>query len=184
MSRTPSDRYSPTIMHAFRAAFEARDARKKMDLRGEEGERIVASRRIPLRFGMRNAVVRDELARDLSNLLNTVNLAAAEDLSEVPLVERSILNFGLSDLGTASEERSIRSRLAEDIMRVLDQYEPRLIKGSIRIEPYEPERSDENTLCFMVHAEMKGTPVNLGLEFIAEIEQGAKRVEVRKLATQ
>jgi hypothetical protein len=36
----------------------------------------------------------------------------------------------------------------------------------------------------MVHAEMKGTPVNLGLEFIAEIEQGAKRVEVRKLATQ
>jgi type VI secretion system protein ImpF len=154
MSRTPSDRYSPTIMHAFRAAFEARDARKKMDLRGEEGERIVASRRIPLRFGMRNAVVRDELARDLSNLLNTVNLAAAEDLSEVPLVERSILNFGLSDLGTASEERSIRSRLAEDIMRVLDQYEPRLIKGSGRFEPDERERADVTTLCCMVNAEM------------------------------
>jgi len=171
-------------MHAFRAAFEARDARKTMDLRGDEGERIVASRRIPLRFGMRNAVVRDELARDLSNLLNTVNLDAAEDLSEFPLVMHSVLNFGLNDLGSASEERSVRLKLAGDILRVLDQYEPRLIKGSIRIEPYEPERSDENTLCFMVHAEMKSSPVNLGLEFIAEIEQGATRVEVRKLATQ
>lgn len=171
-------------MHAFRAAFEARDSRKREDQRGEEGERILASRRVPLRYGMRTHVVREELAHDVSILLNTINLSSAQDLSEFPLVERSVLNYGLIDAGGAAEERSVRNRLSAELMRVLEQYEPRLVDGTLRVEPYEPDKNDENTLWFTVYAEMKSSPVNLGLEFIAEVEQGAGRIEVKKLSAQ
>lgn len=171
-------------MHAFRAAFEARDARKALDLRGEEGERVVAGRRLPLRYGMRDAAIRSELAHDLAALLNTINLASIEDLSEFPQVEGSILNYGIGDTSGLTEERSARLVLADEILRVLERHEPRLVPGSVQIEPYVPEQSDENTICFMVRGELSSSPVNLGLEFIAEVQQGAKKVDIRKLATQ
>ncbi len=38
------DRLRPPLMYAFREAHAARDARKKLDLRDEAGERIVAGR--------------------------------------------------------------------------------------------------------------------------------------------
>ena len=39
------DRLSPPLMLAFRSAHAARDARKKLDLRDESGERVIAGRR-------------------------------------------------------------------------------------------------------------------------------------------
>ena len=38
------ERLSPPLMYAFRTAHEARDAKKKIDLRDESGERVIASR--------------------------------------------------------------------------------------------------------------------------------------------
>ena len=46
MSVVPKkDRLSPPLMLAFRNAYAARDARKKLDLRDASGERVIASRR-------------------------------------------------------------------------------------------------------------------------------------------
>ena len=39
----------PPLMHVFRAAHEAKDANKKLDLRDEAGDRIIAGRRLPAR---------------------------------------------------------------------------------------------------------------------------------------
>ena len=39
------DRLSPPLMYAFRSAHAARDANKKIDLRDESGERVIAGRR-------------------------------------------------------------------------------------------------------------------------------------------
>ena len=52
-------RLTPPLMHAFRAAHDARDAKKKLDLRDEEsGERIIAGRRGPARAAITEPVLR------------------------------------------------------------------------------------------------------------------------------
>ena len=42
--------------------------------------------------------LRESLKRDLAWLLNTSNLSDVQDLSEYPLVETSVLNYGMPDL--------------------------------------------------------------------------------------
>lgn len=176
-------RYSPTIMHAFRAAFEAKDARKRLDLRDEAGERIVASRRLPHRYGARDQILKDELARDVTNLLNTVNLGSSVDLSDLPHVEGSILNYGLADPTAAGSEESVRARLAADIHARLLHYEPRLVAGTLAVEP-RPDQDNEaaNAMSFTVAGELHARPVNIGIEFIADLEPGSQTFSVKRLA--
>src|SRR5262245_57304624 len=59
------DRLSPPLMYAFRGAHEARDAKTKLDLRDEAGERVIASRRMAVRTAITEPTLRREVARDL-----------------------------------------------------------------------------------------------------------------------
>jgi len=68
------ERLSPPLMHAFRSAFEARDSRKKLDLRDESGERMIATRRTAARVAITEPTLRREVSRDLDALLNTIAL--------------------------------------------------------------------------------------------------------------
>jgi type VI secretion system protein ImpF len=87
-----NDRMAPPLMHAFREAFRNKDAEKELDLRDDTGERIIASRRVQARSWANETALRRDLAEDLTRLLNTVNLASAEDLSDFSYVARSIVN--------------------------------------------------------------------------------------------
>ena len=59
-------------MLAFRVAHAARDAKSKVDLRNEQGERVIAGRRASGRAPISEAILRKEVARDLESLMNTV----------------------------------------------------------------------------------------------------------------
>src|ERR1700735_3497640 len=93
-----NDRLAPPLMYAFRAANEKRDAKKRIDLRDEAGERVIAPRRVTTRIPISESGLRREVMTDLLGLLNTTNLDAAEDLADMPAVRSSILNFGFPDL--------------------------------------------------------------------------------------
>ena len=69
-------------MHAFRTAYEARDAKKKLDLRDESGERVIANRRRPPRGAITEPTLRREVARDLDALMNTIALESTQDLRD------------------------------------------------------------------------------------------------------
>src|SRR5208337_3872278 len=91
--------------HAFRAAHRERDAAVKVDIR-ENGERVLAPRRVTTRAPIRETELRRLVGSDISALLNTVNLESAEDLSTAPEVRKSILNFGFPDLARISIDES------------------------------------------------------------------------------
>ena len=95
MAVNAKTRLSPPLMHAFRAANAARDAKTKIDLRNEHGERLIAGRRVSGRTPVSETVLRKEVARDLESLMNTVALESTEDLSGFAHVQRSILNAGI-----------------------------------------------------------------------------------------
>ena len=71
-SANRKSRLSSPLMFIFRAAHEAKDAKKKIDVRNEAGERIIASRRLRPRQVIDESLLRREVARDLTALLNTV----------------------------------------------------------------------------------------------------------------
>jgi len=175
------DRFAPPLMHAFRSAFRDHDARKAFDLRDEGGERIIAGRRASPRNIVNQTVLKEELSDDLGALLNTVNMAASEDISRFSYVERSILNYGLLDLTAISiDERSVED-IGTVLKTVLANYEPRLIKKSIQIERDRTLDEASLKIRFNVHAEMAATPVDVPVEFVADLELDSGKMKISRL---
>jgi type VI secretion system protein ImpF len=169
-------RLSPPLMHVFRAAHEAKDAKKKIDLRGESGERVIAGRRLRPRQVITEPVLRREVWRDLDALLNTISLEATVDMSEAPLVRESILNFGLPDVTHRSiDERGVGD-IPEEIRQAIVRYEPRLAAASLHIERDMSVDPVELKVRFIVRAELTCDPVHVPVEFVADLIETGKIV--------
>jgi type VI secretion system protein ImpF len=168
-------------MYVFRAAHEAGDSRKRVDLRDEAGERIIAGRRMASRTAISEPVLRSEVSRDLSMLMNTINMASIEDLSEAPAVRRSILNYGIPDLAHRSIDETGVGDITGEIERALVDYEPRLVPASIRAMRDKTVRAADLQLRFHVRAELKCDPINIPVEFIADMEVETGKVKIDRL---
>ncbi len=176
-------RFSPTVMHAFRAAFKARDSRKHVDMRDESGERIVAPRRLPHRYGARETILKEELARDLSALLNTVSLSSSLDLSDRPDVAASVLAFGIDDPAVAGTEEGTRRRIAGEIARRIATFEPRILADTLKVVPRPRSDAESVTaMSFTVEGEVRAVPVNIGVEFVADLDPLSRAFSVKRLA--
>jgi len=174
-------RVAPPFMHAFRQAFEEKDARKELDLRDASGERVIASRKNTARLPINESTLRRELAEDLNALLNTIRLSSAEDLSSCPHAARSILNYGLTDVTSHSVEENAVEDIMGELRRVLSQYEPRLKGSSITIERDASIDSSLMNIRFIIQAEMYATPVDVPVEFIAELELESGKFRVPRV---
>ena len=128
MAMQKNDRLAPPLMYAFRAAHEKRDAKQRLDLRDEAGERVIAARRVTTRSPISESGLRREVMTDLLGLLNTTNLDAATDLSTLPAVRSSILNFGFPDLSWRTIDENGLSDVAREIEVALTDFEPRLAR--------------------------------------------------------
>jgi type VI secretion system protein ImpF len=175
------DRLSPPLMYAFRGAHQARDAKTKLDLRDEAGERIIASRRAAVRTAITEPVLRQEVARDLESLMNTIALESSEDLLSVPFVRKSILNFGLPDITHRTIDESSIEEIGEEIRSALVQYEPRLSPDSIRVELGPEMDQAELKLRFFVRADLLCEPLNVPVEFVADFELDTGNITIGRL---
>jgi type VI secretion system protein ImpF len=182
MKKQPKhDRFVPPIMQAFRAAFRERDSEKNIDMRSQEGERVIAGRRTTPRNSVSETALRQDLANDLAALLNTVNLASAVDLEGLDEVKSSILNYGVEDLTSVSANSSSVGNIPGKIRKVLQTYEARLAEGTVTVTPNE-ELDELNTkLSMHVSAEMHATPSDVPIEFVADVEPFGNGVTLSKL---
>jgi type VI secretion system protein ImpF len=165
-----NDRLAPPLMFAFRAAHEKRDAKKTLDLRDEAGERVIAARRMTARAAVSDAVLRREVMRDILDLLNTTNFGAAQDVSTTPEARRSILNYGLPDIAWRTIDENGLAEIARELEASLADFEPRLARGSVKAVRDFSVSSDELKLRFLVRADLRAHPVNVPIEFVAEID--------------
>jgi type VI secretion system protein ImpF len=181
MANVRNDRLAPPLMFAFRRAHEKRDAKVRVDLRDESGERIIAPRRLSVRSPISESGLRREVMVDLLALLNTTNLGAAEDLSSTPEVRTSILNFGFPDLSWRTIDENALSDLAGEIETALASFEPRLARSSIQVRRDTTVGADELKLRFLVKADLWARPVNVPVEFIAEVELDSGKIKIDRL---
>lgn len=174
-----STRVRLPLAEAFRQAHGHRDARLRIDQRDEAGERVLAGRRGGARAAMSAADLQRGVARDLEDLMNTVNFAASTDVTDFPAVARSILNYGFTDISRRSIDEETVAEISAEIETALTLFEPRLAAGSVvawRDDTVDPA---ELKLRFVVRAEIDCDPLNLPVEFVADLEQDTGKIAVR-----
>jgi type VI secretion system protein ImpF len=167
---------SPPLMRAFRAAHEAGDATSKIELRTTDGDRIVAGRRLRPRQVITEKVLRHEVARDLDALLNTVALESTVEMDEAPFARKSILNFGLPDISNLTIDTTEIKRIPEEIRAAVVNFEPRLAAASLQIERDLTLDPAELKVRFLVRADLTCYPVQVPVEFVADIVESGKIV--------
>jgi type VI secretion system protein ImpF len=170
-------------MHAFRSAHEARDAKLKLDLRDEAGERIIAGRRASVRAAITEPILRREVARDLDSLMNTIALESGEDLSAFEQVRGSVLNFGLPDITHRSIDETSVDAVGDEIKSALLHHEPRLIASSVRVSRDAQVDEAELRIRFVVRADVLCEPLNVPVEFVADLELDTGNISVGRTGT-
>jgi type VI secretion system protein ImpF len=175
------ERLAPPLMFAFRAAHEKHDAKKALDLRDAHGERVIAPRRAPSRAPISESGLRREVSGDLGDLLNTVNLDAAIDLEEAPHVARSVLNFGFPDLTTRTIDEHRLLEISRELEQALTTFEPRLSVGTLKVGRDPFVDIEALRVKFFIRADLRAEPMDVPVEFIAEVELDSGKIKVDRL---
>jgi type VI secretion system protein ImpF len=129
---------------------------------------------------MNEAQLRECVRRDLSWLLNTTCMAAAQPLDAASEVSRSVVNYGICDLAGQTLSGVDSGTLERVLRESIWFFEPRLLRDSVRLEVITDEkRVGRNALVFDIQAELWAQPVPVALYLRTEIdlENGSVRVE-------
>ncbi|WP_330647226.1 type VI secretion system baseplate subunit TssE [Thioclava sp. FTW29] len=174
------ERAKISIFQVFRSAFEEHDARRANGP-AQGGEVEVTQRSKPRREGVSADQLRRHLKSDLDALLNTIRLDAAQDLDDAPYVADSILNYGFRDLSSVSLAELQRQDLVQSIRESLLRHEPRLLAESLHVRVVEPDGNARQRLSISVEAEMAGDPVDIPVDFDAEVDLGSGNMKMSTL---
>jgi len=167
-------RLSPPLMHVFRAAHAAKDAKTTIEIRNELGERVLAGRRLRPRHVITEPVLRREVSLDLDALLNAIALESTVDMTDAPEVRKSIINFGIPDITHRTIDEVGVADITEEIKLAIINFEPRLAPDSVRVSRDTSVDPVELKIRFVVRADLTCDPVHVPVEFVAEIVEPSK----------
>jgi type VI secretion system protein ImpF len=123
--------------------------------------------------------MRNSVRRELNWLLNTVNLAAVEDLEPYPQVKTSVLNYGLPDLtGRISTKGAIQARAAE-IAGTIRLFEPRLDPNNLEVIA-SGEVGADNAVSYVIRGDVRSAVRMMPVKFYAAIEVETGEAIVRE----
>ncbi len=176
----PRDRHQLSLMHVFRAAHASRDAAKEQK-NLVDGDRELTQRSKERRAGTDEETLRQHLNRDMASLMNTVNLDATVSLEDYPYLRKSVANFGFGDLSQLAGTVDGPSKIAELIRKTLLAFEPRLIPDTLEVTASSDNDVADARITFDISAEMAASPADIPLNFVAEVDNGAGKIQMTKL---
>lgn len=125
------------------------------------------------------AALRATVLRELNWLLNTTCLGSGQDLSAVPEVATSVLNYGLGDLaGTLLSRPGIEAR-GREIREAVVRFEPRVARGSLEVEPVHGH-GKANSVGFVIRGDIANAVRAMPVEFHTEVEIETGTVSFRR----
>jgi type VI secretion system protein ImpF len=166
-------------MQVFRAAHEAKDAKKPVDIRNELGDPVIAGRRLRARQVITEPILRREVSRDLEALLNAIALESSVDMKNAPYVRKSIVNFGIPDVTHRSIDEIGVNDIPEEIRAAIVNFEPRLAAATLHIERDKSVDPAELKIRFIVRADLTCDPVHVPVEFVADVIDTGKIIVTR-----
>jgi type VI secretion system protein ImpF len=117
--------------------------------------------------------LREYVCRDLGALLNSNSLDISLDLTPYPLVQRSVLNFGMPSLAGRMARSVEPQKTAATIEEVIRRFEPRL--SHVRVTPEtRDDGGEQHVLAFRIEAQLWGQPLpqQLVLRTSIDIDSG------------
>ncbi|HOT84077.1 MAG TPA: type VI secretion system baseplate subunit TssE [Candidatus Defluviicoccus seviourii] len=148
---TPKERLQPALLDRLRddEPDKSQEARE---------QRVLSMRQL-----------RESVLRDLQWLLNTGNLAATGELDQYPLIARSVLNYGIADLSGVTAI-AMRGKLEGMIRQAILDFEPRILKDSVRVRVVEADQMNRNAVNIEIQGELWGQPLPTMLFLRSEID--------------
>ena len=176
----PKDRHQLSLMHVFRAAHASRDSRK-VEKNMQDGSREMTQRSKERRGGTDEETLRKHLNYDMASLMNTINLDAVIPLDDHPYLAKSIINFGFGDLSQMSDSEMDAQKVSALIRATLINYEPRLIEDTLEVTLSTEQDGATQRMTFDISAEMAASPADIPMNFVAEVDDGAGKIQMTKL---
>lgn len=176
-----SERLLPPLMHIFRDAHESRDAKKKIDIRADDGSRVLSGRRGMTRQPISEPALRREVMRNLVSLLNTSNLGSIEDLDETPHAARSIINYGIPDIARISIDENRVNLVIDYLREAIINYEPRIVPSTIITRRDKSVSDAELRVRFTISGQLRCEPLDIPVEFVAEVEGDTGKFRIERL---
>lgn len=174
------DRSRVSLLQIFRAAHQERDSR--VDLTGNaQGETAITHRSKMRRDGVTETTLKAHVQADLGALMNTIQLGAVIDLSDVPHVERSVLNYGFRDLSDVTVRDLNSTTVVASIRQSLLNHEPRIVPETLEIRVSDATGGTQHRLEISVTAELMADPVDVPIDFEAEVDLGSGKLRMRNL---
>lgn len=124
--------------------------------------------------------LREIVMRDLGWLLNTVNQELDIPEKSYPYASQSTLNYGITDV---SGKRAIDARpheLERLIHKAIEAFEPRIIKGSLRVDLSAGEIGTQSRIVFNVQADLWAEPVPMEVFMRTELDIATGNMFVSK----
>lgn len=170
-----------SLMNVFRQAARQRDAKAQDQTLTEDGGRVLSARSVERREGASQATLKEHLAQDLANLMGTINLEAAQSLEGFDFVRNSVLNYGMLDMSRLTTDDFRKSKITKDLRLALLANEPRLIADTLVVKLRDGGADASQRIAFDITAEMAARPVDVPMEFVAEIDTGAGKIAMSNL---
>lgn len=114
--------------------------------------------------------LREIVQRDLSWLLNTVDIHDEIDPETHPNVADSVVNYGLSGVsGNFSTEQRAEA-IRQSIQNAIANFEPRIIDGSVDVTLSPDDNEAEMTVALNIRADMWAQPMPLELFLRSKVD--------------
>ena len=177
------ERSRVSLLQVFRAAHHERDARVAQG-RSATGETEITRRSKMRRDGVDETTLKAHVQADLGALMNTIQLGAAVDLRDAPHIARSVLNYGFRDLSEVTAQDLGSTEVVASIRQSLLDHEPRIVPETLEVRVTDQGRNARHRLEIAVSAELMADPVDVPIDFEAEIDLGAGKLRMRSLRVQ
>ena len=169
------DRLSPPLMYAFRSAHAARDATEKLDLRDEAGERDYRRARVRERgrLSPSRAAARGGAGSRIADEYDRARIGRGPDRISNS-VRKSILNFGLPDIAHRTIDEVGVDDIKERDRDGAEEFRTAARARYVSMLPAIPAvDADELKIRFVVQADLRCEPVNVPVEFVADVDSTA-----------
>lgn len=130
--------------------------------------------------GMSLEQLKDSVARDLEDLLNTRCALPEELMRAYPECARSIANYGLMDFaGMCLNSSDDRARICASLKAAIERHEPRLRNIQARLE-HQP--GSINRVGFVIYATLAGLPYTEAVSFDAVLQPSTLHYSINRSA--
>ncbi|MEO0623015.1 MAG: type VI secretion system baseplate subunit TssE [Pseudomonadota bacterium] len=117
--------------------------------------------------------------RDLSNLFNTTNFSAVEDLEAYPRIASSVVNYGIPDIAGMQIGRSKAMNLQRALKKSVEMFEPRIIPGTLDIRLAEQDIGSDVVIVLEIRGELWAHPLPMELYMRTELDLAGGKITVR-----